>query len=313
MSKIGQKLNSTFLIHLQGALDFSPACIVIAKAPTGEVTYINEAVIKFWGKTGLSLTDIEIEEYIKTWKEYSAEGCLLSDHELPLTRAIQFGEIVESEEIIVELDDGTRKWALASASPIYDDDGRIIAGSVIWCDITKQKELEKKLDQKASYDFLTGILSRQKIFELASRALIRSQQDNSHITFLMFDIDHFKYVNDNYGHIIGDEVLQAFAEIIQNNIRPNDIFGRIGGEEFLVFFQETPLDVGILLAEKLRHKIEKHPIMTKAGTINITTSIGIFSTSDKDETSGTLEDVLSKIDCGLYNAKREGRNCIGKI
>lgn len=313
MSKIGQKLDSTFLIHLQGALDFSPACIVIAKAPTGDVTYINEAVIKFWGKIGLSVTDVEIEQYIKTWKEYSADGHLLSEHELPLTRAIQFGEIVESEEIIVELDDGTRKWALASASPIYDDEGNIIAGSVIWCDITKQKELEKKLDQKASYDFLTGILSRQKIFELASRAFTRSQQDNLPITFLMFDIDHFKSVNDNYGHIIGDEVLQVFADIIQNNIRPNDIFGRIGGEEFLVFFQNTPFDLGILLAETLRHKIENHPIMTKAGTINITTSIGIFSTSDKNMRVSDLEDVLLKVDRGLYNAKRKGRNCIGKI
>ncbi|NQZ54021.1 MAG: diguanylate cyclase [Piscirickettsiaceae bacterium] len=313
MSKIGQKLDSTFLIHLQGALDFSPACIVIAKAPNGEVTYINEAVIKFWGKIGFSLTDIEIEEYIKTWKEYSADGHLLSEHELPLIRAIQFGEIVESEEIIVELDDGTRKWALASASPIYDDEGNIIAGSVIWCDITKQKELEMKLDQKASYDFLTGILSRQKIFELAGRAFTRSQLDNSPITFLMLDIDHFKSVNDNYGHIIGDEVLQVFADIIQSNIRPSDTFGRIGGEEFLVFFQNTSFDLGILLAETLRHKIENHPIITKAGTINITTSIGIFSTSDKDEKFDTLEDVLSKIDCGLYNAKREGRNCIGKM
>lgn len=110
---------------------------------------------------------------------------------------------------------------MASASPIYDDEGNIIAGSVIWCDRTKQKELEMKLDQKASYDFLTGI------------------------------------------------------------------------------FQNTSFDLGILLAETLRHKIENHPIITKAGTINITTSIGIFSTSDKDEKFDTLEDVLSKIDCAL--------------
>jgi PAS domain S-box-containing protein len=150
MNKLGRKLDKKFLSHLQGTIDHSPACVIIAEAPTGEIIYINEAVKKFRGETKTPLNGINIEEYMKTWKEYSKDGILLSGEEMPLGRALVFGEIVEDEEIIVELDDGSKKWALASAAPVYDDEKNIIAGTVIWYDITERKKLENQKDNLIS-------------------------------------------------------------------------------------------------------------------------------------------------------------------
>ena len=127
MNKIGKKLDSKFLSHLQGSIDVSPACVIIAEAPSGEVIYINEAVKRFRENDDIKINGDMIEDYMSSWKEYSSDGKLLSGEEMPLGRAILFGEIVDNEEIIVELDDGRKKWALASAAPVYDEDKNIIA------------------------------------------------------------------------------------------------------------------------------------------------------------------------------------------
>lgn len=312
MDKIGRKLDVKFLSHLQGALDYSPACIIIAEAPSGEIIYMNEAVRVFRGKTVCQMTGIEIEEYIKTWKEFNTDGKQLSGAEMPLGRAILFGELVNNEEIIVELDDGSRKWALASAAPIYNNKGSIIAGLVIWYDITKQKNLESDLQLKANFDYLTGIYSRQKLLELMSRAFIRAVNDKLPITFLMFDLDHFKNINDQYGHSVGDEVLKYFSDNIARNIRSNDIFGRFGGEEFLVCLPDVSSVDGLNIAEKLREGVANNIMATTVGNIQITTSIGVF-TYDGQESIHSVEEVISIADQALYRAKKEGRNCCFSI
>lgn len=176
MTRLNRQLDSSFIGHFQAALDASPACVIIAAAPSGEIIYINDAVRRFRGKHSVPLTGIQVEEYMASWKEYSATGKPLSGAEMPLGRAILTGEHVENEEIIVEMDDGSRKWALASAAPVRDGDGRIIAASVIWYDITDRKMAEAELERHRDHleDLVaerTAALSVAKeVAEAASRA-----------------------------------------------------------------------------------------------------------------------------------------------
>ena len=313
MNKLGRQLDHRLLAHIQGALDYSPAAIIIAAAPSGEILYINEAVRKFRGDTELPLTGIQLEHYMMSWTEYDANGRQLSGEEMPLGVALTKGRVVENQEVIVELDDGTRKWALASAAPIFDDDGVIIAASVIWYDITERKQLEVRLKQEADFDCLTGVFSRHRFMESATRVLERSQRNCQPVSILMFDLDYFKDVNDFYGHPAGDEVLRSFAGIIKRGVRPSDIIGRIGGEEFMLILQGADLDIGMRTAEKLLHEVERAPITTETGEVSITTSIGVTSPALLQQQLGhfpSLDELLANADEALYQAKHKGRNCV---
>jgi len=150
MSELNKNFrNSSELEHtlLQAILDYSPACIIIAEAPSGEIIYINRAVKQFRGLTDAQMKGIKIEEYVLTWKEFSAEGKELSGEEMPLGRAIINNEIIINEEIIVELDNGEKKWALATAAPVKNVEGKTIAGIVLWMDITKNKNSENEKEE----------------------------------------------------------------------------------------------------------------------------------------------------------------------
>ncbi len=312
MNKLGPSLDHNLLAHIQGALDFSPACIVIAAAPSGEIIYFNEAVRKFRCDTSNEpLTGTQIEQYAKTWKAFSPDGSPLSGEELPLRMAIKQGKTVKDQEVIVELDDGSRRWALASAAPVLDREGNITAASVIWYDITERKALEQKLKREADFDCLTGVFSRHRVMEAAHRILERCQRDGTPMSLLLFDLDSFKCVNDQYGHLAGDEVLRSFAGVIKRSVRPSDVFGRIGGEEFLLILQGANLDIGGRVGEKLRREVERSSIVTDNGDIGVTVSIGLTSVDHYQQAMTrfpTVDDLLAQADKALYRAKHNGRN-----
>lgn len=313
MNKLGRKLDHNLLSHIQGALDYNPACIIIAKAPSGEIIYINEAVRKFRGCTDASLTGLELEQYMDAWKEFDASGRQLTGAEMPLGVAITEGRVVENQEVIVELDDGTRKWALASAAPIFDDHDQMIAASVIWYDITDRKELEAKLKYEADFDCLTNVFSRQRLMEAAGRMLERARQNHLPMSLLMLDLDHFKAVNDQYGHLSGDEVLRSFAGILKRGVRPSDVIGRIGGEEFVLVLQAADVDIAQRVGEKLRSEVERSIITTDNGEVSITTSIGVASPARFHRRYGyfpSLEELIESADEALYKAKHAGRNYV---
>ncbi len=127
-------------------IDQSPTAIIVATAPKGEVVYINDAVWDFRGETDVKLTGITIEEYVNSWKEFYPDGRQYTSEEMPLARSLLMGEVVYGEEIIVELDDGTRKWAIAYSSPIHKDD-EIVAAIVIFSDITEIIQQKTKLQE----------------------------------------------------------------------------------------------------------------------------------------------------------------------
>ena len=163
------------------------------------------------------------------------------------------------------------------------------------------------LDDLANYDALTKIYNRRKLIEEAERELHKAQRYNRYISFLMFDIDHFKIINDNYGHLAGDEVLRQLGRTCSTRIRCTDILGRYGGEEFLIVLSETNKENALQVAENIRKAVADMKIVYEGETIQITVSIGIESALINNE-DYIIDKLISNADRALYQAKKNGRN-----
>ncbi len=155
----------------------------------------------------------------------------------------------------------------------------------------------------ASMDPLTGMLNRRGFAEATSRAIEREANAGRPATVLIFDIDHFKSVNDRFGHPAGDEVLRLFATIVLNTLRITDLSGRIGGEEFAAFLP-CSLEEAVIAAERVRETFESSGIVVEEGPVDTTVSIGVAGGPAGTE----LEVLLAAADAALYQAKRNGRN-----
>ncbi|HEX8445955.1 MAG TPA: sensor domain-containing diguanylate cyclase [Sphingomonas sp.] len=166
-------------------------------------------------------------------------------------------------------------------------------------------ELELRLI--AQVDHLTGALTRRGFVEQSEREIARSRRYDRPATLLMLDVDHFKAVNDTHGHGVGDQVLHKIAEIAGAALRPSDMFGRLGGEEFAILLPETRGDEALVVAERLRQAIADHPMLLSDGrALHVTASFGIAPlTSQMTSFVAWLEGA----DAMLYAAKAGGRNC----
>ncbi|MDJ1174003.1 sensor domain-containing diguanylate cyclase [Roseofilum capinflatum] len=191
--------------------------------------------------------------------------------------------------------------------PIMDSQGKLKNVVCQWVDISELKNAENQLREMVEFDALTQVYSRQHLLDLAERMFMRIKQGQTSLVCMMFDIDHFKSINDRYGHKTGDIALIAFSEIISKNIRCNDIFGRLGGEEFLAVIPEISLEAGQKLAERIRIEVEKTPIMAGVDCITMTVSIGI-SMYKKAKNFATFGELIELSDKALYEAKNSGRN-----
>ncbi len=184
----------------------------------------------------------------------------------------------------------------------------IILGWIVYLkkEISKRKKLEKELKKLATTDRLTDINNRYKIDVLLEKHIEISRRYERPLSFIYFDIDHFKKINDKYGHKIGDLVLIELASLIKKSIRKSDIFGRWGGEEFLVILPETEKEEAIELAEKLRIAVENH----KFNKIkHLTCSFGVA----KHRKSDDGQKVIERINKRLYKAKKRGRNRVESV
>ena len=169
---------------------------------------------------------------------------------------------------------------------------------------TEELEQAKRIaEQEALTDSLTGIQNRRSFMLEAEKAIKLSQRKSIPLTLLMFDLDHFKAINDNFGHIAGDTALVEFTRIIRESIRDTDIFGRLGGEEFGLILCE-PENSAIETAERLRIAIAEASIVTSEGAVQLTVSIGIACWRQGNQSG----DLLQKADKALYQAKKNGRN-----
>lgn len=192
---------------------------------------------------------------------------------------------------------GETYWLEQNVVPTLDKDKNIETFVSVGIDITAKVELERL----ASIDKLTGAYNRRMIDEFMKQELESHKRDSKNFSLIMADIDHFKSVNDTYGHQVGDAVLREVGQIISSAIRKSDIFGRYGGEEFIIICPKTSSEQALILAEKIRQEIENFDF-TEVG--HKTISLGISSLIDNDE----VEDMIKRADDALYKAKNDGRN-----
>lgn len=181
----------------------------------------------------------------------------------------------------------------------------LITGSAFGFIWMVSKQLEYELTELANQDQLTKILNRRGVETLAKHEFLKMARLDTNLSIILTDIDHFKQVNDRFGHPRGDGVLVGFAKTIQENLRPFDIFGRIGGEEFVIIMPNTTLDEAAILAERLRKVVEAFVFDVKNKKIKITASFGVVNyVSEAD----TLDRLMTYADKALYHSKQRGRN-----
>jgi len=159
---------------------------------------------------------------------------------------------------------------------------------------------------KASHDALTSLWNRGFVLELMHRELERARRERTYVAVLLCDLDHFKEVNDRYGHLAGDEVLRETARRLLASVRSYDAVGRYGGEEFIVILTGCDSARSMERAEQIRAAIADRPVRTDSGPISITTSIGVITSEDWGYLNG--EKFLREADAALYRAKAAGRN-----
>ncbi|MEW8538226.1 MAG: sensor domain-containing diguanylate cyclase [Candidatus Thiodiazotropha endolucinida] len=169
----------------------------------------------------------------------------------------------------------------------------------------QKKQAFRKLQQYATTDDLTGLANRRELDKVALREFKRATRFTRHLSVLMLDLDHFKSINDTYGHNIGDSVLRHVADICVGSIRGQDFMARYGGEEFTILLPETDIENGSKLAQRICDKIAAMPYQEGQQLISITVSVGASEIEDGDI---DFNDLLNRADKALYEAKKRGRN-----
>ncbi len=172
-------------------------------------------------------------------------------------------------------------------------------------EIARRQQLEDDLRRLATTDALTNVPNRRHFMEVAETESRRFHRYGHPLSLILFDIDHFKQVNDTHGHAAGDQVLSRLSDTCGTALRDQDVIGRLGGEEFAVLLPETASDAAAAVAERLREAVERVSPGWSGGELAVTISIGVAAWGPDDE---SVESVLHRADEALYEAKRQGRN-----
>lgn len=264
----------------------------------GRIEWINPAFTRLTGYLSQEVVGQKHEALSKTTGPEQSASEVIWQHILP-------GEHWHGETVNQRKDGGQYHEELTIA-PVFDAKGQISHFIGIKKDVTERRQMEENLKRLASTDPLTDLPNRRVFMEDLSQEWSRVQRfNNLQSSLLMLDIDHFKFINDNYGHAAGDEVLRQFADILKAELRTIDTPGRLGGEEFAILLPGINAANAMTTAERLRKRIEATSVNSINGSIHFTVSIGgtLISTKDK-----AYEAVLHRADTAMYEAKDAGRN-----
>lgn len=214
--------------------------------------------------------------------------------------------IGECSEFRFVLRDGSIRFMESDGRAIHDAEGKVSKVVVVSRDITEQKRLEADLREMAATDMLTGLPNRRHFLGQLEQEKARvSRAEEKCAAVLMIDIDHFKVVNDTFGHAAGDHVLRHLATLMKEDLRKIDTLGRLGGEEFAVILPGADSSAAEVFAERLRKQVAETPAVLDAWTIPLTISIGVTEIKPGDDSA---DDALTRADRALYRAKECGRN-----
>jgi len=211
------------------------------------------------------------------------------------------------EDIVAGLESGADDYLV---KPFHVDElkARVRTGERILHLEDSLVEAREQMRFKATHDPLTSLWNRGVIMDLLNRELARSQREHNCTAILLGDLDHFKSVNDNHGHLVGDQVLREVARRLLHSVRSYDFVGRYGGEEFLVVLNNCAPTSAFMRADEIRKTICTRPIQTDAGLLATTMSLGLLLSSDWGYRPA--DELLREVDAALYAAKAAGRNCI---
>jgi diguanylate cyclase (GGDEF)-like protein/PAS domain S-box-containing protein len=233
----------------------------------------------------------------------------------------------ESKRRLLHLDfriivpDGKIRWVSQFSTSVYGENGQWLGRRESYRDITARVQAEQALEtvnlalktalvreqQLAHTDALTGINNRRHLYELAEREFEIALRYQRPLAVIMFDIDHFKEVNDTFGHATGDEILQHVTQVACKELRSADVIGRYGGEEFVILLPMTNAQQAYPLAERIRMGVEAMYVSTEKGDATVTLSIGIVE-MNRDVQNGSVDNLIRSADKVMYAAKRAGRN-----
>lgn len=224
-----------------------------------------------------------------------------------LEKRIYAGERIAREIQSYQTSDGQQRWVDNRKYPILNHHGKITGLFGVARDVTDSIRLTEELERQAHTDYLTGVNNRRHFMALAKYELERATRYHTPLSLLMMDIDHFKLVNDNYGHEVGDAVLIKLAEVCQHTLRSIDSMGRIGGEEFAILLPETDIEQAMEVAERVRMALADTRLdqPNSRDPLRFTVSLGIATLAPN---IATIDVLLSLADHALYQAKNTGRD-----
>jgi len=279
---------------LLALFDKIPFAAVLSKPPAGVIVFVNEAFEHSFGytrqeavgKTTLELgINPDVAGRARILAELRAQG---SAHDI---------------ELVLNTKSGHARAFIVNIEMVEISGDKYILQMVQ--DITELKHAQAELQRLASTDGLTNLFNRRHFLELADTEVKRSIRFKHPLSLVFLDLDHFKRINDTFGHPAGDQALITFAQVCQENIREIDLLARFGGEEFALLMPETDLEQAERVAERLRQTIAQLTVQFETHQISFTCSFGITALMGEQD---TLDLILQRADQALYAAKQAGRN-----
>jgi len=253
----------------------------------GLVIFSNRAARQMLGRKEHTMQGKQVGEILADW--------------LPEAESAWNDRKVEAQLV---RDEDKSEYFLFRTSPILGTSQELIGFLLRLSNNTDQKNYEKRLTELAICDPLTGSYNRRYFYEMVHNYFHQMMRSSKPLTILMIDLDHFKSINDNFGHAKGDLALQKVAAVCRSQVRSQDIFSRHGGEEFILAMPETSLLDGMVVAERLRKSIDN--LEAELDGISITASIGVVEASGEKDL--TLDSLINRADEALYLSKNSGRN-----
>jgi diguanylate cyclase (GGDEF)-like protein/PAS domain S-box-containing protein len=270
----------------------SPIAMVLVRAEDSTVLFGNKRCADLFGFTLEELQGKKSPDYYVDPKA----------RERVIGRVLSEGQ-VDGEVVLMRRSSGEEFWALLSARAIeFEGAPALLAGI---SDITPQKRLEERLRELAMHDELTGLYNRRHFIELAESELARVRRTGTPLSLAMVDIDHFKRVNDHFGHAVGDLALKELASAMRETLRGSDVPARLGGEEFVLLLTDTGLEGALSVTERLRERVGRTEVHAGAERVaRFTISAGVAELGPGE----AFDSLLARADEALYRAKAEGRN-----
>jgi len=289
--------------------------VLIDNVQTAVVVHAGDSSIEFANPRAAELLGLTPEQMLgrmaidPAWHFVREDGSAMPVDEYPVTRVIRTGCALRDYVVGIHIADGQPiRWALVDAAPAIGQDGRLRQVIVSFIDISERQQHKQQLEQLATTDALTGLSTRRHLLELADHELVRARRSGRPAAVVLFDIDHFKSINDRFGHGTGDHVLRRVGELVRSELREVDLAARWGGEEFCVLLPDTGANASVEVAERLRAALAGSRMAAPDGSLfPVTASFGVALPRPGEVDFPRLVDAA---DHAMYRAKRDGRNCV---